>query len=55
MGHEQTSTTLDIYTHTPNDYEQRVTDALNGSVAYLLPFSAPEPHGQVDEEDADDL
>ena len=22
MGHEQTSTTLDIYTHAPDDYEQ---------------------------------
>jgi hypothetical protein len=40
MGHEQTSTTLDIYTHTPDDYERRVTEALNGSAAFSLPIEA---------------
>jgi Phage integrase family len=33
MGHEQTTTTLDLYTHTPDDYEDRVRAAL----ATLLP------------------
>jgi integrase len=31
MGHEQTSTTLDIYTHAPDDYENRVLAAFSAS------------------------
>ena len=36
MGHEQTSTTLDIYTHAPDDYEQRVMKAFEDPAVFLL-------------------
>ena len=44
MGHEQTSTTLDIHTHTPYDYERRVIDALSASDAYVLPIHNVDHH-----------
>lgn len=31
MGHEQASTTLNRYTHTPDGYGQRVRDAFSAS------------------------
>lgn len=37
MGHEQASTTLNRYTHTPDDYSARVLAAFDGSAAFLLP------------------
>jgi integrase len=37
MGHEQTSTTLNRYTRTPDDYSARVLAAFDGSAAFLLP------------------
>lgn len=37
MGHEQASTTLNRYTHTPDDFGQRVRAAFEG----LAPFSLP--------------
>jgi Phage integrase family len=37
MGHEQASTTLNRYTHTPDDYSARVLAAFDGSAASLLP------------------
>ena len=37
MGHEQASTTLNRYTHTPDGHRQRVRDALNGSAPSSLP------------------
>jgi integrase len=49
LGHEQASTTLDIYTHTPDDYEQRVIDALSAD-AFLLP-SAQDEAGEENESD----
>jgi len=49
LGHEQASTTLDIYTHTPDDYEQRVIDALSAD-AFLLP-SAQDEAGEENEGD----
>jgi hypothetical protein len=55
MGHEQTSTTLDIYTHAPDDYERRVTDAFNSSVACLLPLVEDHDTGGVEEADDDAL
>lgn len=45
MGHEQASTTLNRYTHTPDDYAARVLATFDGSAASLLPpgeESAPE-------------
>ncbi len=55
MGHEQVSTTLDMYTHTPDDYEQRVTAALDGHAAFVLPPADDEPSPEGDEDDTDDL
>ena len=37
MGHEQASTTLNRYTHTPDGYGQRVRDALNDPATFSLP------------------
>jgi integrase len=48
MGHEQTSTTLDMYTHTPDDYESRVINALDGGDAFSLRIK----HGAKDDTDA---
>ncbi len=53
LGHEQTSTTLDLYTHAPDDYEQRVIDALGPSAAYLLPFE-PTTEEEVNRDDEED-
>jgi integrase len=46
MGHEQATTTLNRYTHTPDDYGQRVRAAFDGSA----PFSLP-PTGQTNNEE----
>lgn len=46
MGHEQASTTLNRYTHTPDGYGQRVRDAFNGPAAFSLP-----PEDQPGEDD----
>ena len=50
MGHEQASTTLDIYTHAPDDYERRVIEALGACDAFLLPIDkeADEEEGESD-------
>ena len=50
MGHEQASTTLNRYTHTPDDYAARVLEAFNGSAASLLPptLETP-PEGDLDD------
>ena len=37
MGHEQASTTLNRYTHTPDDYSQRVRAAFDGPAPFSLP------------------
>lgn len=37
MGHEQASTTLNRYTHTPDDFGTRVRAALDGPAAFSLP------------------
>ena len=52
MGHEQASTTLNRYTHTPDDYAARVLDAFAGPTASVLP---PEPYTEAgdDHDDAD--
>jgi integrase len=52
MGHEQTSTTLDIYTHTPDDYAGRVLAALDGPAAFSLPdLGGDQEEDQADEDD----
>ena len=53
MGHEQTSTTLDMYTHTPDDYESRVTAALNGEDAFSLPVEDGPEEERDDDDDTD--
>lgn len=40
MGHEQASTTLNRYTHTPDGHKQRVREALNGPAPFSLPLVA---------------
>jgi integrase len=45
LGHEQASTTLDIYTHAPDDYEQHVLKALGGPAVFLL-YSEAEEAGE---------
>jgi hypothetical protein len=37
MGHEQASTTLNRYTHTPDDYGQRVRATFDGPAPFSLP------------------
>ncbi|MFI5489417.1 hypothetical protein ACIBXA_32445 [Micromonospora echinaurantiaca] len=37
MGQEQASTTLNRYTHTPDDYAARVLAVFDSSAASLLP------------------
>ncbi|MGH3814567.1 MAG: tyrosine-type recombinase/integrase [Pseudonocardiaceae bacterium] len=42
MGHEQASTTLNRYTHTPDGYDQRIRDAFSGSAPFALhPVAEP--------------
>ncbi len=38
MGHEQASTTLNRYTHAPDDYEARVREAFGAAADYPLTF-----------------
>jgi hypothetical protein len=44
MGHEQASTTLNRYTHTPDDYAARVLAAFDSSTASLLPLAREKRH-----------
>ncbi|MEU6075837.1 tyrosine-type recombinase/integrase [Micromonospora sp. NPDC047074] len=55
MGHEQASTTLNRYTHTPDDYAARVLDAFDGSAASLLPPVENSPSESGPDGDGDDL
>ena len=48
MGHEQASTTLNRYTHTPDDYAAHVVDAFAGPAASVF---APEPHEEAGDDD----
>jgi hypothetical protein len=50
MGHQQASTTLNRYTHAPDDYADRVLAAFDDSAASLLLPSAEE---DPDPNDAD--
>lgn len=47
MGHEQASTTLNRYTHTPDDYAARVLAAFDGSAASLLPLTPETPQDEA--------
>jgi hypothetical protein len=38
MGHEQPSTTLNLYTHAPTDYYDTIRRALAAPADYLLTF-----------------
>jgi integrase len=51
MGHEQASTTLNRYTHTPDDYADRVRAAFDGPAASLLP--QPDETGTDEDPDGD--
>lgn len=53
MGHEQASTTLDLYTHTPDDYERRVIAALDGVAANSLPPVVEAPNKEDEDGDED--
>jgi hypothetical protein len=44
IQNEQTPTTLNRYTHTPDDYAARVLDAFAGPADSALP---PEPHEEA--------
>lgn len=55
MGHEQASTTLNRYTHTPDDYAARVLAAFEGSAASLLPPAGETPVENAFDEDGDTL
>jgi len=49
MGHARASTTLNCYTHTPSDYEDRVRAALDADADFSLTSGTPE-----DPEEGDD-
>ncbi|MEH1098231.1 tyrosine-type recombinase/integrase [Micromonospora sp. CPCC 205561] len=55
MGHEQASTTLNRYTHTPDDYAARVLAAFDGSAAFLLPPGENSPSESGSDGNGDDL
>ncbi|MER5608705.1 hypothetical protein AB0F93_04940 [Micromonospora tulbaghiae] len=55
MGHEQASTTLNRYTHTPDDYAARVLAAFEGFAASLLPPTLETPPGGDLDDDGESL
>ncbi|WP_231929705.1 tyrosine-type recombinase/integrase [Micromonospora inositola] len=55
MGHEQASTTLNRYTHTPDDYAARVLAAFDSSAASLLPPARETPPESTLDGDGQDL
>ncbi|MEU5788126.1 tyrosine-type recombinase/integrase [Micromonospora purpureochromogenes] len=55
MGHEQASTTLNRYTHTPDDYAARVLAAFESSAASLLPLAGQTPPDSDLDDEGDTL
>ncbi|MFJ5668175.1 tyrosine-type recombinase/integrase [Micromonospora chalcea] len=55
MGHEQASTTLNRYTHTPDDYAARVLDAFTLPADDLLTSTPQEPAGSALDEEEESL
>ncbi|GAA4574298.1 hypothetical protein GCM10023176_41060 [Micromonospora coerulea] len=55
MGHEQASTTLNRYTHTPDDYAARVLAAFDSSAASLLPPDRETPSESTLDGDGEEL
>ncbi|MFR9776007.1 tyrosine-type recombinase/integrase [Micromonospora sp. MS34] len=55
MGHEQASTTLNRYTHTPDDYAARILDAFTLPADDLLTPALKEPAGSALDEDEEGL
>jgi hypothetical protein len=53
MGHERSATTLNRYTHAPDDFEARVTAASEDPAASALPVEPErqgDPHADEEEE-----
>jgi integrase len=50
MGHQQASTTLNRYTHAPDDYENRVTAAFGDAAASVLPLDTANRHHDGNQE-----
>ncbi|WP_446217926.1 tyrosine-type recombinase/integrase [Micromonospora sp. IBHARD004] len=55
MGHEQASTTLNRYTHTPDEYAARVLAAFDSSAASLLPPAGETPSESTLDGDGEEL
>jgi hypothetical protein len=55
VGHEQTSTTLNLYTHAPADFADRVPAAFDDSAASLLPPAESQPYDLADYAEEDGL
>ncbi|MFG3703354.1 hypothetical protein ACGF7U_01245 [Micromonospora sp. NPDC047670] len=55
MGHEQASTTLNRYPHTPDGYAARVLAAFDSSAASLLPLVENPPSDSGLDENREDL
>jgi integrase len=57
MGHQKATTTLNLYTHAPTDYDQRVRDAFGGHAEFLPSngVSGPETTKVTPSEDERDL
>lgn len=53
MGHEQASTTLNRYTHAPDDYEARVREAFGASADYPLAFDLQPGVGDQPDDESD--
>ncbi len=42
MGHARASTTLNLYTHAPEDYDERVRQVISGSADFSLTLGLTE-------------
>jgi hypothetical protein len=55
MGHQQPSTTLNRYTHTPDDYENRVVAAFCGPADFSLTPTTEQAETEDENEEEDSL